>query len=354
MIEIRTNYGSKAIRDEEAKNGVYHLDNGEIIVAARVYGTSIVPDYAFMDLTDLESVIIEEGVESIGHLAFKSAKNLNSISFPSTLTEMEADCFDGCSEALIQSFPERITGLFEVAKEKRREAEEAEKKRLAELALQQEKLRLESERRAEEYKRKLMEQLEEKKEREREEAERRRKEYEQARNPRNSDEEMLLRVFGDKIDLAQARVSDDGEYTFGLYPEGYSFIYDRELTVSLTFAPSGSRRRTSIKINWDEETDDVYNWNEFLCEEVAGLAQALESSGIPTEITPFCQYGDDHDYFEICIEGKASVAKSKTEDLLSRLRDAMNEGHTETYQGSSWNGYAMEWFNEFFTDKSES
>lgn len=354
MIEIRTNFGTKIINDEEATNGCYHLDKDEVIIAARVYDTSMVPNYAFMDLTKLENVIIEEGVESIGRMAFKSAMNLNSIEFPSTLKRLEADCFDGCSESLIQSFPGDISDILEVAKERKREAEEAEKKRLKEIALQQEQLRLESERRAEEYKRKLIEQKKLEEQRAREEEELRRKEHEQARNPLNTNEEMLLRVFGEDIDLADARVSEaDGEYSFDLYPVGYMFIDDRALTVSIVFAPSESRRQNKIKIHWAAETCDVYDFDNSYCEEVAGLEQSLDSIGIPTVLTSDYEYGEDRDYFDICIKGDTSIAKSKTEDLLSKLRDTMNECHIEEYEGSCDEGFAGEWFQEYFTSVLE-
>lgn len=351
MIEIRTNFGSKVVNDEEATNGCYNLDKDEVIIAARVYETSRVPDYAFMGLTELENVIIEDGVESIGRMAFKSAKNLKSIKFPSALKEVEADSFDGCSDCLIQSFPGCISGILKIAKEKKREAEEAEKKRLTEIAQQQEQQRLESERRAEEYKRKLLEQKKLEEQREREEEEQRRKEYDQARNPRNSDEELLHRAFGDDIDLADARISEaDGEYSFDLYPAGYLFIKGRSLTVSIVFAPSDSRRRNKIKLSWTAETCDVYDFDKYYCEEVAGLVKSLESLGIPVKLTSYCNVGDDSDWFEISFKGETSVEKSKTEELLSGLRDTMNECHIEKYKGTCAKGYAGEWFPECFDE----
>lgn len=84
-----------------------------------VSGTGAMANYAkssatpwYSDLTDVETVVIESGVTSIGDNAFYGCTNLESVSIPASVTSIGENAFSGCGSvaaALTVSFAEGST-----------------------------------------------------------------------------------------------------------------------------------------------------------------------------------------------------------------------------------------------------
>jgi len=60
--------------------------NGNLVTEVTISNMTEIPKYLFIDCMSLHKVIISEGVETIGELAFSNCINLTSIVLPSTLT----------------------------------------------------------------------------------------------------------------------------------------------------------------------------------------------------------------------------------------------------------------------------
>ncbi len=99
-------------------------DSGDCIVTLSgdvmtVSGTGAMANYAkssatpwYSDRTDVETVVIESGVTSIGDNAFYGCTNLESVSIPASVTSIGENAFSGCGSvaaALTVSFAEGST-----------------------------------------------------------------------------------------------------------------------------------------------------------------------------------------------------------------------------------------------------
>lgn len=60
---------------------------------------------------DIKSIIIEEGVTSIGEFVFDDLASLTSVSFPSTLTRIDNFAFDRCRSLTTINFPDNLVQL---------------------------------------------------------------------------------------------------------------------------------------------------------------------------------------------------------------------------------------------------
>ncbi len=83
-----------------------------VTLPGKVNGKTVYGIYssAFISNTDIESVIISEGITTIGGTAFLSCKNLKSVKFPSTLKTIERNAFTGCALSEIK-LPEGLTTI---------------------------------------------------------------------------------------------------------------------------------------------------------------------------------------------------------------------------------------------------
>ena len=94
-----------------------HSDySGDVLVPAEVvydnttYKVVKIGQCAFKT-SDVISVTISEGVESIGQVAFERCYELTSISLPSTLTEIEYGVFWNCNGLTSMTLPEGLTTI---------------------------------------------------------------------------------------------------------------------------------------------------------------------------------------------------------------------------------------------------
>lgn len=83
-------------------NSMYRYLQSRIVIPSIVknegtsYSVIRIRNYAFHDCESLTSIVIPEGVTSIGEEAFFSCDNLKTVTLPSTLTEIGADIFRQC------------------------------------------------------------------------------------------------------------------------------------------------------------------------------------------------------------------------------------------------------------------
>ena len=70
---------------------------GDVVIPAEIDGvrTTEIAQNAFYTNNDITSVVIPEGVEKIGHCAFKTCQNLVSVELPYSLYELGAEVFNG-------------------------------------------------------------------------------------------------------------------------------------------------------------------------------------------------------------------------------------------------------------------
>ena len=67
---------------------------------------------AFLNCTGLESVVIPEGITTIESNAFRGCSSLVEVTIPSTVTEIKQSGFDGCSSLAQVDLPEGLTTLI--------------------------------------------------------------------------------------------------------------------------------------------------------------------------------------------------------------------------------------------------
>ncbi len=74
-------------------------------------GVTSIGDCAFIDCTDLRSITIPSGVTSIGESAFMWCSSLSSITIPSSVTSIGDYAFDGCSSLSSITIPSGVTSI---------------------------------------------------------------------------------------------------------------------------------------------------------------------------------------------------------------------------------------------------
>ena len=75
--------------------------------------SSDVPWYGYR--TSIKSVIIRDGVTSIGEYAFEGCKSLTSITIPNSVTRIEYSAFSGCSSLASVTIPNSVTSIGKYA-----------------------------------------------------------------------------------------------------------------------------------------------------------------------------------------------------------------------------------------------
>lgn len=113
-------YGSEAVRYELAPSKDYYIAtsindtslSGKIYVAA-VYGGKEVKGIgmcAFMGCSAKE-IVLPNGIESIGAMAFANCANVTTMALPSTLKEIHNSAFNGCTKLNNVVLPSALTRL---------------------------------------------------------------------------------------------------------------------------------------------------------------------------------------------------------------------------------------------------
>ena len=92
----------------------YSLDTSTGVLT--ISGTGKMKDYSgedspFYQNSNIKSVIIENGVTSIGNLAFSSCNSLIEVSLPSSIISLGVSAFSGCENLMSISIPGNIPYL---------------------------------------------------------------------------------------------------------------------------------------------------------------------------------------------------------------------------------------------------
>ena len=98
-------YGSSS------KDVPWRLDLNEIKTVQIGDGVTSIGEFAFQDCTSLTSVTIPDGVTSIGYSAFSDCSSLTSITLPASMTSIEAYAFDGCDSLASITLPASVTSI---------------------------------------------------------------------------------------------------------------------------------------------------------------------------------------------------------------------------------------------------
>ncbi len=95
------------------KPASYRFGTPTLTIPSRVMGVRVVEvaSYAFYDCKALTSVVIPEGVTTIGRGAFESCVNLSEVSLPSSLTTIGLSAFWGCSGLTSVTLPSSVTTI---------------------------------------------------------------------------------------------------------------------------------------------------------------------------------------------------------------------------------------------------
>ena len=106
-LEVRLTRGGNYSGDIVIPQTVNHPEtSATYAVVAIEYG-------AFQNLDDLISVTIQEGVRSIGGYAFFASRNLRTVIFPSTLSDVGVGLFNNCESLTNVVLPEGMTSIKE-------------------------------------------------------------------------------------------------------------------------------------------------------------------------------------------------------------------------------------------------
>ena len=99
-------------------NVTYSLDTETGVLT--ISGTGKMKDYSgedspFYQNSNIKSVIIENGVTSIGNLAFSSCNSLIEVSLPSSIISLGVSAFSGCENLMSISIPANVADIQSIA-----------------------------------------------------------------------------------------------------------------------------------------------------------------------------------------------------------------------------------------------
>ena len=99
-------------------NVIYSLDTETGVLT--ISGTGKMKDYSgedspFYQNSNIKSVIIENGVTSIGNLAFSSCNSLIEVSLPSSIISLGVSAFSGCENLMSISIPANVADIQSIA-----------------------------------------------------------------------------------------------------------------------------------------------------------------------------------------------------------------------------------------------
>ena len=95
----------KILQAPQGLNGTYSIRKG----------TKIICDRAFVDCKSLRSIVIPDGITSIGYGAFSGCKSLADIVIPDSVSSIGDCAFEGCKSLCSLVIPDSVTGIGEGA-----------------------------------------------------------------------------------------------------------------------------------------------------------------------------------------------------------------------------------------------
>ena len=108
---------STGLEYELSEDGSYYMVSGigtctdnDIVIPSTYNGLDVkeIKDHSFGFNDNIYSIVILEGVETIGAAAFKACINLKSVTLPSTLLAIESEAFSNCIHLKEISLPKNL------------------------------------------------------------------------------------------------------------------------------------------------------------------------------------------------------------------------------------------------------
>lgn len=86
------------------------VDNGILTIPNTTEGMSVISisDNAFKDNTEIECVIVPDGVKKIGKAAFKNCSSLKRVVLGDSVEKIDEEAFAGCSSLEIVFCPDSL------------------------------------------------------------------------------------------------------------------------------------------------------------------------------------------------------------------------------------------------------
>lgn len=108
VVEFGVKYSKderKILQAPQGLNGTYSIRKG----------TKIICDRAFVDCKSLRSIVIPDGITSIGYGAFSGCKSLADIVIPDSVSSIGNCAFEGCKSLCSLVIPDSVTSIGEGA-----------------------------------------------------------------------------------------------------------------------------------------------------------------------------------------------------------------------------------------------
>ena len=108
--------GSGAVDNyDSAKQRPWNESSLEINKVVVEDGITSVGDFAFYGMTNLAEIVLTDSVTSIGTYAFKNCSSLKEIILPKELTEIKDSAFYGCAKLTSIAIPEKVKKIGDYA-----------------------------------------------------------------------------------------------------------------------------------------------------------------------------------------------------------------------------------------------
>ena len=104
-------FGTGSMTDYSTTNSPWFSYRMSIKTVVIGNGVTTIGNYAFYSCTSLESITIPDGVTSIGEAAFYSCTSLNSITIPDGVTSIGFDAFGHCTSLNSITIPDGVTSI---------------------------------------------------------------------------------------------------------------------------------------------------------------------------------------------------------------------------------------------------
>ncbi len=102
LIQYPGGKSGKYIIPNSVKNiDMYAFRYCDKLTSVTIPGSVIKFEWTFMSCTRLKSVVIKDGVKSIGNNAFSDCTKLYNVIIPNSVTQIDKGAFDGCNKLTI-------------------------------------------------------------------------------------------------------------------------------------------------------------------------------------------------------------------------------------------------------------
>lgn len=95
----------------------YSGNNKNVVIPSELDGYLVqsISQYAFQNITYLESITFPDGIESINSYAFNGCTGLTEVNLPETLTTIYGSAFSGCTSLESIEIPDSVTTIYQDA-----------------------------------------------------------------------------------------------------------------------------------------------------------------------------------------------------------------------------------------------